>query len=121
MGLELNEKTEIFPLRHGIPFLGFHTYLCDDGHIYRRVNRQKVEQTRRRLQKFAKMYKEGRITAQKIAASYQGSRAYIKQGDTGAIIAKLDALFLDIFKEDKELNGLNIEQALRNLNKGGGQ
>lgn len=24
-------------------------------------------------------------------------------------------------KEDKELNGLNIEQALRNLNKGGGQ
>ena len=30
-------------------------------------------------------------------------------------------VFLDIFKEDKELNGLNIEQALRNLNKGGGQ
>ena len=30
-------------------------------------------------------------------------------------------VFLDIFKEDKELNGLNIEQAFRNLNKGGGQ
>ena len=30
-------------------------------------------------------------------------------------------VFLDIFKEDKELNGLKIEQALRNLNKGGGQ
>ena len=30
-------------------------------------------------------------------------------------------VFLDIFKEDKELNGLNIEQALRNLNKGSRQ
>ena len=30
-------------------------------------------------------------------------------------------VFLDIFKEDKELNGLNIEQTLRHLNKGGGQ
>ena len=30
-------------------------------------------------------------------------------------------VILDIFKEDKELNGLNIEQALKNLNKGGGQ
>lgn len=121
MGLELNEKTEIFPLRHGIPFLGFHTYLCDDGHIYRRVNRQKVEQTRRRLKKFAKMYKEGRITARKIAASYQGSRNYISQGNTGAIIAKLDALFYDIFKEDKELNGLDIKQILRHADTHSGQ
>ena len=119
--LELNEKTTIFPIAQGVPFLGFHAYLREDGHVYSRVNRQKVEQTRRRLKKFKIMYKEGRISAQKIAASYQGSRAYIKQGDTGAIIAKLDALFLDIFKEDKELNGLNIEQALRNLNKSGGQ
>ena len=30
-------------------------------------------------------------------------------------------VFLDIFKEDKELNGLNIEQTFRNLNKSGGQ
>ena len=30
-------------------------------------------------------------------------------------------VFLDIFKEGKELNGLNIEQAFRNLNKSGGQ
>ena len=30
-------------------------------------------------------------------------------------------VFLDIFKEDKELNGLHIEQAFRNLNKSGRQ
>ena len=27
LGLELNEKTQIFPIRNGIDFLGFHTYL----------------------------------------------------------------------------------------------
>ena len=121
MGLELNEKTAIFPVAQGVPFLGFHSYLREDGKVYSRVNRQKVEQTRRRLKKFKKLYQDGRISARKIAASYQGSRNYISQGNTGAIIAKLDALFYDIFKEDKELNGFNIEQALRNFNKGGGQ
>lgn len=29
LGLELNEKTQIFPLRNGIDFLGFHTYLTE--------------------------------------------------------------------------------------------
>lgn len=121
MGLELNEKTEIFPLNHGVPFLGFHTYLHDDGSICRRINRKKIENTRRRLKKFKKMYQEGRITAQKIAASYQGTRAYILHGDTNAIVAKLDEMFLDIFKEDKEIYGHDIIHALRHLNKGGGQ
>lgn len=121
MGLELNEKTTIFPIAQGVPFLGFHAYLREDGHVYSRVNRQKVEQTRRRLKKFKIMYKEGRISAQKIAASYQGSRNYISQGDTGAIIAKLDALFLDIFKEDKNLNGLDIKQILRHADTHSGQ
>lgn len=31
LGLKLNNKTNIFPLRNGIDFLGFHTYLTDSG------------------------------------------------------------------------------------------
>ena len=30
-------------------------------------------------------------------------------------------VFLDIFKEDKELDGLNIEQTFRHINKGSRQ
>ena len=37
LGLELNEKTQIFPLRHGMDFLGFHTYLTDSGKVIRKL------------------------------------------------------------------------------------
>ena len=29
--LELNQKTVIFPLKNGIDFIGFHTYLTETG------------------------------------------------------------------------------------------
>ena len=35
--LELNEKTNIFPLRHGVDFLGFHTYITESGQIIRKL------------------------------------------------------------------------------------
>ena len=37
LGLELNEKTQIFPIRNGIDFLGFHTYLTESGKVIRKL------------------------------------------------------------------------------------
>ena len=39
LGLELNQKTAIFPLTQGIDFLGFRTYLTDTGKVVRKVRR----------------------------------------------------------------------------------
>lgn len=36
-GLELNQKTAIFPLRNGIDFLGFHSYLTDTGAVIQKA------------------------------------------------------------------------------------
>src|SRR5699024_7156172 len=33
IGLELNSKTAIFPMRNGVDFLGYHTYLTDTGAV----------------------------------------------------------------------------------------
>lgn len=38
--LELNEKTGIFPLRNGIDFLGFHTYLTETGGVVQKLRRE---------------------------------------------------------------------------------
>ena len=38
-GLELNKKTNIFPLRNGLDFLGFHTYIDDAGRVIRKVRK----------------------------------------------------------------------------------
>jgi hypothetical protein len=37
--IEANEKTAIFPLSHGIDFLGFHHYLTQSGKVIRKVRR----------------------------------------------------------------------------------
>lgn len=41
-GLELNQKTAIFPLRNGIDFLGFHSYLTDTGAVIQKLRRDTV-------------------------------------------------------------------------------
>lgn len=42
LGLELNNKTAIFPLRNGIDFLGFHAYLTDTGAVVQRLRRDSI-------------------------------------------------------------------------------
>ena len=37
LGLRLNGKTQIFPLKNGIDFLGFHTYLTSTGKVVRKM------------------------------------------------------------------------------------
>lgn len=37
LGLRLNKKTQISPLKNGIDFLGFHTYLTSTGKVVRKV------------------------------------------------------------------------------------
>lgn len=44
--LELNEKTGIFPLKNGIDFLSFHTYLTESGKVVQKLRREKVEDIR---------------------------------------------------------------------------
>ena len=51
LGLKLNNKTNIFPLRNGIDFLGFRTYMTDTGKIVRKVRRNSKCNEQRKLKK----------------------------------------------------------------------
>lgn len=46
--LELNEKTAIFPLRNGINFLGFHTYLDDGGAVIMKLRQDSLDRMKAR-------------------------------------------------------------------------
>lgn len=47
--LELNEKTQIFPLKNGVDYLGFHFYLTDTGKVIRKVRTRTKKKYRKRL------------------------------------------------------------------------
>ena len=64
--LELNEKTGIFPLRNGIDFLGFHTYLTETGGVVQKLRRDSIQRMRSKVKYWAKAYPAGEISKKRI-------------------------------------------------------
>lgn len=50
--LELNAKTQIFPIAEGVDFLGFRFYLTDTGKVIKRLRTSNKRRWKRRLKKF---------------------------------------------------------------------
>lgn len=97
-GLELNNKTQIFPLRNGLDFLGFHSYLTDTGKVVRKLRKASRDRMKRKLRKYKVMYENGAITKEEITESYQSWRAHASHGDCHALIEKYDRLYNSIFE-----------------------
>lgn len=71
LGLELNEKTQIFPIRNGIDFLGFDTYLTEEGKVIRKLRHSSIKRMRSKLRRWEQDYPAGLVTREKILQSWQ--------------------------------------------------
>lgn len=98
MGLSLNNKTHIFPIQHGIDFLGFRTYMTDTGKVIRKVMEQSRRGMGRRLHHFRDLYLAGVMTEEDIRMHYQSWRAHADHGNSRGLILKYDAKVEEIFK-----------------------
>lgn len=63
-GLELNQKTAIFPLRNGIDFLGFHSYLTDTGAVIQKLRRDSSKRMKNKIKYWETAYPAGEATKQ---------------------------------------------------------
>jgi len=103
IGLSLNEKTNIFPLKNGIDFLGFHLYLTDTGKVIRKIRRKSKFNARRKLKKFKGLLDGGKIPYTKIRESYQSWRGHAEKGNTYHLVRYMDWLYYSLFnKEEKK-------------------
>lgn len=82
LGLSLNPKTQIFPLKNGIDFLGFHSYLTESGKIVKKIRRNSKNNAKRRLRKLLLMRKSGEISKEKVLQSYNCWMNHAKHGNT---------------------------------------
>lgn len=87
--LELNEKTNIFPLRNGIDFLGYRTYLNDNGKVLRKLRRSSVKRMMGKLRWWRKAYANGTITEQKIVQCWRAWDNHASHGNTYEIRRKV--------------------------------
>ena len=100
LGLELNEKTQIFPLRNGLDFLGFHTYLTEDGKVIRKLRHSSVKRMRAKLRHWEKDYPAGLVTREAILASWTAWDAHAAHGNTWVLRQQVKDRVQNILKEE---------------------
>ena len=89
--LELNEKTQIFPLKNGVNYLGFHTYIDKRGNPIRRLKNQNKRNARKRFAKMARLVADGKMPEEKFKQSYQSWKNHISHGNCAGLAARMDA------------------------------
>lgn len=99
LGLNLNGKTQIFPLKNGIDFLGFHSYLTDTGKVIRKIRKKSKENAKRKIRKMSKLCLEGKLPFKVVEQSYQSWKGHAIHGNTYKLIQKTDACFNNLTKE----------------------
>lgn len=97
IGLTLNQKTNIFPLKNGIDFLGFRTYLTDTGKVIRKVRRKSKNNMRRKLTRMKALCDAGSIDADTAWRSYQSWRAHAAKGNCYHLIQNMDQHFGNLY------------------------
>lgn len=102
--LSLNNKTNIFPIRNGIDFLGFHTYITETGKVIRKLRRNSKARMRRKLKKAKELYIAGKITKDDIDTSFESWKSHASHGNCYHLIKDMQEYYNNIFK-DGEING----------------
>ena len=80
--LELNEKTQIFPMSHGVGYLGWHFYLTDTGKVIRKLRTQCKKRLKRRMKGLQKGYEEEILDWEDIKRSLASTQGHLIHGHT---------------------------------------
>lgn len=90
LGLTLNSKTEIVPIRKGIRYLGFHTYLTEDGTVIRKLLGERKRRYKKVLLKQIKLLKSGRISEKEFYEKYKAMKNHLSHGNCYKLTCDLD-------------------------------
>lgn len=101
LGLRLNRKTQIFPLKNGIDFLGFHTYLTSTGKVVRKVRAKSIDNMKRKIRKYRGLVDAGKMTLESVIQSYASWCGHISHGNTYHLRQSMDSYFFGYFPELK--------------------
>lgn len=88
--LTLNNKSNIFPIKNGFDFLGFHFYLTKTGKIVMKVRRASKERMRRKLKKFKELIENRKMNVLDVKMSYDSWKGHASHGNSYYLIKKFD-------------------------------
>ena len=80
LGLKLNSKTQIFPLKNGVTYLGYRYFVTETGKIVKTVKKPTKRRFRWRARLLKKGYLEGYIDAERVKSSMAAIHGHLKHG-----------------------------------------
>jgi RNA-directed DNA polymerase len=99
LGLKLNiKKTQIFPLRQGIDFLGFKFRLTPTGKVVKILSPDNVAHEKRKLRRMRKLVSAGRLTREHVDECYTSWRAHAKKGDSYHLLRRMDSYYASLWE-----------------------
>ena len=80
LGVKLNAKTQIFPLKNGVTYLGFRYHVTPTGKIVKTVKKQTKRRFRWRTRLLKKAYIEGYIGEERVKATIAALHGHMCHG-----------------------------------------
>ena len=120
--LKFNQKTQIFPIKNGVDFLGFHLYMTETGKIIRKLRNSSKKRFKKRMKKLCEQINNGEKTMDDLKKVLPGFNGHMKRGDTwnfrksvlSGMLFKLPSETSDM-KEFKDLISKSRNFALRTV------
>lgn len=88
--LKMNGKTQIFPFKNGVNYLGFHTYITPMGKVIRKLKNQNKRNAQRKFLRMAKLVACGKLSKEKFDASYGAWKNHISHGNCYNLSKQMD-------------------------------
>lgn len=101
IGLELNRKTTIYPLRQGVKFLQWRFILTDSGKVILRMSGKRMNQQRRRMRRIVRKEICGEVAPGKLDNSFESWKANAQRGNTHKQVRSMRAYY-EKLKEELE-------------------
>ena len=92
------DKTRIYPVTDGIPFLGFVFRPTSSGKILMLLKSDNVRAERRKLRRMVGLAQKGRLDRAKVDECYAAWKAHAAKGNTYHIIRKMDAYYKSLWE-----------------------
>jgi len=87
--IELNNKTQIFPVKNGVDYLGWHFYLSETGKVIRKLRTSNKKRLKRRLRLLQKEYRDWTIDFDAVKRSLVSTHGHLIHGHTYRLRSKL--------------------------------
>lgn len=102
LNLTLNGKTQIFPFKNGVSYLGFHTYITRIGQLIRRLKNQNKRNAQKKFVRMAKLVVAGKLPLEKFYASYNSWKNHISRGNCYRLGKDMDERINRILQTDEK-------------------